>query len=79
MDSKPAQQDSKPQQAQPEVKKPKAKRNRRFSKDVISESERALVLNVKHTPYKGEKLSDTVRKDNKFDPQQRFYTGQRPL
>ena len=75
MDSQPAQ--SAEPQAKQEVKKP-AVRNRRFSKEVVKENEKELILKVKHTPYKGEKLSDTIRKDNKYDPAQRFYAG-RPL
>jgi hypothetical protein len=57
----------------------KSKRNRRFSKEIISESEQETVLSVKHTPHKGEKISNTIRKDHKFNPNQRFTAGRREL
>lgn len=53
----------------------KPKRNRRFSKIVISEDSKAVVLSVRHTPYKGEKLSNTKRTDHLFDPNQQFRAG----
>jgi hypothetical protein len=62
-----------------EVKTAPRKRNRRFSKEVISETEQEIVLSVKHTPHKGEKISNTVRKDHKFNPNQRFTAGRREL
>lgn len=64
-----AEQESKP------VAKP-MKRNRRFAKEILSEDSKTMVLRVKHTPHKGEKISDTIRTDRKFDPKQRF-TDQR--
>lgn len=54
--------------------KPKApvKRNRRFSKEIIDESDKHVTLRVKHTPHKGEKISDTIRTDRKVDKSQRW-------
>lgn len=78
MDSKPAQtQDSNPEVKQPEVKKA-TKRNRRFSKEILKDTVEVTQLRVKHTKYKGEQLSDTVRTDRKFNPRQNYYAG-RPL
>lgn len=70
MDSK--QTDSK-QPKQEQVSKPaKPKRNRKFHKVVLEETDTLLTLQVKHQPYKGEAISDTIRKDKKFNPRQRF-------
>lgn len=55
-----------------EKPKPKAKRNRRFAKEVLSEDTKQVTMKVKHVAHKGEKISDTVRKDRKFDPRQRM-------
>lgn len=62
--------DSKQETQEKPVVKPK--RNRRFQKEIINETASAQTLRVKHTPHKGEKISDTIRKDHKFNPKQRF-------
>lgn len=54
-------------------------RNRKFSKRIVSETSTELVLEVKHTPHKGEKISNTTRKDHKFNPNQRYTAGRRDL
>jgi len=59
--------------------KPPTKRNRKFSKRIVSETSTELVLEVKHTPHKGEKISNTTRKDHKFNPNQRYTAGRRDL
>jgi hypothetical protein len=66
--------DNKQEQPQPkEQPKPaKPKRNRKFHKEIIEDSATALTLRVKHQPHKGEKISDTIRRDKKFNPRQRF-------
>lgn len=62
-----------------EALKPKqaVKRNRRFSKEIIEETDKLATLRVKHTPHKGEKISDTIRLDRKVDKNQRWtdYNG----
>jgi hypothetical protein len=62
--------DNSKQQEQP--KQPaKAKRNRKFHKEILEDTDKHMTLKVKHQAYKGEKISDTIRKDKKFDPKQR--------
>lgn len=68
--------DKQPQQTQPQeqevkvVKKPK--RNRRFHKEILADTATEMKLKIKHQPHKGEAISDTVRRDFKFNPKQRF-------
>jgi hypothetical protein len=50
----------------------KPKRNRKFHKEILEDNDKAMTLRVKHQAYKGEKISDTIRKDKKFDPKQRL-------
>lgn len=63
-----------PQQEPQEQAKPKQveKRNRFFSKEILSEDSKQTVMKVKHIPHKGEKISDTIRTDRKHNPRQRL-------
>lgn len=56
----------------------KEKKSRHFRKEILKEDSLAIECIVKHKPVKGEKISDTRRKDHKFNPKQVFFAG-RPL
>jgi hypothetical protein len=54
---------------------PKAKKSRRNSKKVLSESSTEVVMEVQHRAHRGEKIAPSIRKDHKFDPKQRMFAG----
>jgi hypothetical protein len=61
----------------------KVKKSRHYRREIISEDAKALVTKVIHQPIRmkngdSEKLSDTRRKDHKYNPKQVFFAG-RPL
>jgi hypothetical protein len=51
------------------------KTTRKNAKKVLSESATEVVMEVAHKPHRGEKISNTIRKDHKFDPKQRLHAG----
>lgn len=53
----------------------KVKKTRHNHREVLSESPIEVVTSIAHKAYKGEKISNTVRKDHKFDPKQRTFAG----
>lgn len=56
----------------------KVKKSRHFRREILENNDKFVVSKVTHKPVKGEKISDTRRKDRKYDPSQRFFAG-RPL
>lgn len=58
--------------------KSKVKTSRHNTRTILSETQLEVVTDIAHNAYKGEKISNTVRKDHKFDPKARTYAG-RPL
>lgn len=61
------------QPAQPQAQQAKKpKRNRKFHKEILEDNAIETRLLIKHQAHKGEAISDTVRRDKKFNPRQRF-------
>jgi len=57
----------------------KMKKSRHNHRDLVSETQTEVVTSVAHRAYKGEKISNTVRKDHKYDPNPRTHAGSRAL
>ena len=57
----------------------KVKKSRHMHREIIKETPTEVVTRIAHRAYKGEKISDTVRKDRKYDPNQPTYAGNRAL
>jgi hypothetical protein len=70
MDKQPQPQTQDKQEAKPVVKK--NRRNRHFHKEILEDTASEMKLLIKHQSHKGETISDTVRRDRKFNPRQRF-------
>ena len=62
-----------------EEQKLKVKKSRHNHREIIRETPIEVVTAVVHRAYKGEKISNTVRKDHKYDPNQRRTAGNRDL
>jgi len=63
----------------PTQQKLKIKKSRHNRRVVVSETPIEVITSVVHRAYKGEKISNTVRKDHKYDPNQRQRAGNRAL
>lgn len=66
-----------------EVKGLKIKKSRHYRREILSEDAKILVTKVIHKSVRGkngetEAISDTRRKDHKYNPKQVFFAG-RPL
>ncbi len=53
----------------------KVKKSRHFRREILENTATHIKTRVLHKPVKGEKISDTVRKDNKYNPKQVFFAG----
>ena len=63
----------------PTQQKLKVKKSRHNHREVMSETPTEVITSVVHRAYKGEKISNTTRKDHRFDPNQRTSAGRRDL